>query len=63
VVKSHKFPVTRWSLIIAFQQGDEAEATLALEDLCQTYWYPLYAHARRSKQSPEEAEDLTQAFQ
>ncbi len=33
-----------------------------MAELCQTYWYPLYAHARRNGASPEDAEDLTQAF-
>ena len=34
----------------------------ALEMLCRAYWYPLYAYIRRSGQSKENAEDLTQAF-
>ncbi|MGI9456973.1 MAG: RNA polymerase sigma factor [Aeoliella sp.] len=34
----------------------------ALERLCQAYWYPLYAFARRSGQNPADAEDLTQGF-
>lgn len=34
----------------------------ALEKLCRTYWYPLYAYVRRTGQSKENAEDLTQAF-
>src|SRR5688572_32879182 len=37
-------------------------ARRALEELCRTYWYPLYAYVRRSGKSPEEAEDLTQEF-
>jgi len=34
----------------------------ALEKLCQTYWYPLYAYVRRRGHSPHDAQDLTQAF-
>ncbi len=34
----------------------------ALEDLCQTYWYPLYTFARRKGESPEAAMDATQSF-
>jgi len=34
----------------------------ALENLCRTYWYPLYAYLRRQGYSPEDAQDLTQAF-
>lgn len=38
------------------------EMESALGDLCQTYWYPLYAYVRRRCQSREDAEDLTQGF-
>lgn len=34
----------------------------ALEGLCQTYWYPLYAFVRRQGCQPDEAADLTQGF-
>lgn len=53
------FPVTRWSLVdlAAAPDGDEA-----LDRLCRSYWYPLYAFARRSGQKPADAEDLTQGF-
>lgn len=37
-------------------------ALAALEKLCQAYWYPLYAYARRLGQTPHDAEDLVQAF-
>jgi RNA polymerase sigma-70 factor (ECF subfamily) len=35
---------------------------VALEELCRTYWYPLYAYVRRHGHSREDAEDLTQSF-
>ena len=34
----------------------------ALEKLCQTYWYPLYAYVRRRGSLAEDAQDLTQEF-
>lgn len=34
----------------------------ALEELCRSYWFPLYAYVRRRGHSKEDAEDLTQAF-
>ena len=37
-------------------------ARAALDELCQVYWYPLYAYVRRRGSSPEDAEDLTQEF-
>ncbi|MEZ5328121.1 MAG: RNA polymerase subunit sigma-24 [Verrucomicrobiales bacterium] len=30
--------------------------------LCQCYWYPLYAYARRKGRQPADAEDVTQGF-
>lgn len=60
--KLSSFPPTRWSLILAATQPSPAEAAAALEAICQAYWYPLYAYARRCGQSPHDAEDLTQEF-
>ena len=34
----------------------------ALEQLCLTYWYPLYVYTRRRGYDVEEAKDLTQEF-
>lgn len=42
--------------------SNEAAAHRALADLCRIYWRPLYVHARRLGNSPEDAEDLTQSF-
>ena len=38
------------------------QADGALEELCRTYWFPIYAYVRRRGHSKEDAEDLTQAF-
>ena len=44
--------------------GREAspQARRALEELCRTYWYPLYAYVRRRGFESHEAEDLTREF-
>ncbi len=42
--------------------SDTTRARAALEELCQTYWYPIYAHVRRRGHSLADAKDLTQAF-
>jgi len=34
----------------------------ALAELCQTYWFPLYAYVRHRGHSKPDAEDLTQTF-
>ncbi len=41
---------------------DSKEAGKALEHLCSTYWYPLYAFVRRAGHSAHDAQDLTQEF-
>lgn len=56
------FPATRWSLIAGLAEGTEASRRRALEELCQAYWFPLYAFARHQGHPPHHAEDLTQGF-
>lgn len=56
-----EFATTRWSVVAAAGQHPSAEAQRALEDLCQAYWYPLYAYVRR-RTGEEDARDLTQSF-
>jgi len=48
--------------VLAAGQRGAPQADVALEELCRTYWFPLYAYVRRHGHSPEDAEDLTQAF-
>jgi DNA-directed RNA polymerase specialized sigma24 family protein len=56
------FTTTHWSVVLAAGQDSSAEAAAALESLCRTYWYPLYAYVRRQGYSPHDAQDLTQEF-
>ena len=56
------FTTTHWSVVLAAGQPESPEAARALETLCRTYWYPLYAYVRRQGHSPEDAQDLTQDF-
>jgi RNA polymerase sigma factor (sigma-70 family) len=56
------FATTHWSVVLAAGQSADTEASAALERLCRTYWYPLYAYVRRRGFSHEDAQDLTQAF-
>ena len=55
------FPPTRWSVVLAARQPTP-ESAVALEAICQAYWYPLYAYVRRCGHAPHDAQDLTQAF-
>ncbi|HEV2354294.1 MAG TPA: sigma-70 family RNA polymerase sigma factor [Puia sp.] len=56
------FATTRWSVVREAGQSTSPSAEAALEMLCRTYWYPLYAFVRRRGYSPEDAQDLTQEF-
>jgi RNA polymerase sigma factor (sigma-70 family) len=57
-----RFQTTHWSLVAAARDRASPEARQALTELCETYWYPLYAFIRRSGRGTEEARDLTQEF-
>src|SRR5262245_12338606 len=56
------FCTTHWSVVLAAGGSDSTRARDALEKLCQTYWYPLYAFVRRLGHGPHDSEDLVQAF-
>ena len=56
------FRTTHWSVVLAAREGGAPQASQALETLCRTYWYPLYAFVRRRGVSIEDAQDLTQEF-
>ena len=56
------FTTTHWSVVLAAGQPDAPQAGEALEKLCRTYWYPLYAYVRREGYDPLDAQDLTQGF-
>ncbi len=59
---SEHFATTQWSLVRAAGASSSPEAKQALEKLCATYWYPLYAFARRRTGDADQSQDLTQAF-
>jgi len=56
------FATTHWTVVLAAREGSSQQADMALEELCRTYWYPLYVYVRRQTPTREDAEDLTQAF-
>jgi RNA polymerase sigma factor (sigma-70 family) len=56
------FFTTHWSVVLQAAENDSPQATEALENLCQAYWYPLYAYVRRRGVTPHDAQDLTQEF-
>lgn len=56
------FNTTHWSVVLEAGQEDSPQAAEALEWLCRTYWYPLYAYVRRQGQGPEDTQDRVQEF-
>jgi RNA polymerase sigma factor (sigma-70 family) len=56
------FVTTRWTVVLSAGRQAAPQADQALEELCRTYWYPLYAYVRRQGHSKEDAEDLVQGF-
>jgi len=58
----HSFPTTRWTLVAQASASEPRERDAALEELCQSYWPPVYAYLRSKGVLPAEAEDLTQGF-
>ena len=57
------FPTTRRSVVLALRSDDTNERTRAFDTLVAIYWKPLYKFARMTwGRSPEDAEDLMQAF-
>lgn len=57
------FPLTRWTRLGRLRGDPESdEGRCALEEICGSYWYPLYVFARRKGQSRDDASDLVQGF-
>jgi len=56
------FATTHWSMVLAAGHSSSPRHEPALSELCQTYWFPLYAYLRRRGYDAHEAADYTQAF-
>ncbi len=53
---------THWSVVLAAGQVESPRAAAAMEELCRTYWFPIYAYVRRRGHPSADAQDLTQEF-
>src|SRR5689334_12192972 len=60
--RQQHFATTRWSIVVAAGGVDRQGSRAALSQLCETYWYPVYAYVRRRVHGVHEAQDLTQMF-
>ena len=56
------FATTHWSVVRNAGDSVSPESGDALESLCKSYWYPLYAYVRRRGYDVETAKELTQEF-
>jgi RNA polymerase sigma-70 factor (ECF subfamily) len=56
------FATTHWTVVLVAGRRHTPQSDGALEELCRTYWFPLYAYVRRRGHTKEDAEDLVQAF-
>jgi RNA polymerase sigma-70 factor (ECF subfamily) len=54
-----RFPTTRWTLILAAREGEEARR-VALEEVLRAYWKPVYFYVRRKGLDAEAAQDAVQ---
>ena len=56
------FATTHWSVVLTAAEQDTPQSNAALEQLCRTYWYPLYAYVRRQGHEVADTQDLIQGF-
>lgn len=58
------FQTTRWSIVLDAksqpQSGEQWQESI--QNLCESYWFPLYAYLRRKGYSPDDCQDLVQSF-
>jgi len=57
-----RFATTHWSVVLAAGSPESSRYKEALEKLCGTYWFPLYAFLRRRGHNRNHAEDCIQGF-
>lgn len=60
--QNDEFATTQWSIVISSRVQDSTVRHASLTELCEKYWYPLFAFLRRKGHSPDEAADYVQSF-
>ncbi len=55
------FHTTRWTMVMR-ARGDAPEARVALSDLCEAYWTPVYRFLKREGRNDDDSRELTQEF-
>jgi len=59
---AYRFDTTQWSMVLSAGGPTCDSSVTALSQLCERYYFPVYAYIRNSGNRREDAEDLTQAF-
>lgn len=57
-----RFAATPWTDVMLARDREMPGGREALEKLCRTYWYPIYAYIRQHAPTAHDAQDLTQEF-
>jgi RNA polymerase sigma-70 factor (ECF subfamily) len=57
-----RWATTSWTQVLAAREAPTDVSRLALETLCQAYWYPIYTFVRGQGLDAEDARDATQAY-
>ena len=57
-----RWVTTSWTQVLAAREAPTDASRLALESLCQAYWYPIYTFVRGQGLDAEDARDATQAY-
>lgn len=55
------FHTTRWTVVLQ-ARGDSPAARIALGELCEAYWNPVYRFLRREGRDEHQSRDLAQEF-
>ena len=58
---ANAFHTTRWTIVMQ-ARGDQPEARVALGQLCEAYWTPVFRFLRREGRDEDASRELTQAF-
>lgn len=59
---ANQFKTTHWNLVVSSKQSDVDIRRQSLSELCQQYWYPLFAYLRRKGHTAESSADYVQGF-
>ena len=57
-----RFQTTCWTIVESLNSADEGARKRCLDDLARRYMPPVYAYLRSHGQTPDKAEETTQAF-